>query len=58
MRGFLGKRTPTKYPEVACPLHKKTFSLTTGENLNGDRPPVAVYPVKLEDDYVYIGFDD
>jgi nitrite reductase (NADH) small subunit len=55
-RGLIGEQDGV--PKVACPLHKKTFSLTTGENLNGDCPAVAVYPVKIEGDYVYVGFAD
>ena len=42
--------------KVACPMHKKTFSLENGENLNGDLPSIATYPVKIEDGFVYIGF--
>lgn len=55
-RGLIGEQDGV--PKVACPLHKKTFSLTTGENLNGDCPAVAVYPVKIEEGYVYVGFED
>ncbi len=53
-RGMIGDQNGT--PKVACPLHKKTFSLENGENLNGDLPPIATYPVKIENDRVYIGF--
>jgi nitrite reductase (NADH) small subunit len=53
-RGLIGEEDGV--PRIACPMHKKTFSLTTGENLNGDCPAVAIYPVKIEDDYVYVGF--
>ncbi len=42
-------------PKVACPYHKKTFSLRTGENLNGDDYCIETYPVRLEDGYVYVG---
>jgi nitrite reductase (NADH) small subunit len=45
-------------PKVACPMHKKTFSLEDGSNLNGDDFQIAVYPVKIEDENVYIGFVD
>jgi nitrite reductase (NADH) small subunit len=45
-------------PKVACPMHKKTFSLEDGSNLNGDDYRIAVYPVKIEDENVYIGFVD
>lgn len=44
--------------KVACPLHKKTFSLETGENLNGDLDAIATFPVKIEEENVYIGFAD
>lgn len=55
-RGMLGDDKGT--PKVACPLHKKTFSLETGENLNGDLDAIATYPVKIESEIVYIGFSD
>ncbi len=44
--------------KVACPMHKKTFSLTTGENLNGDLDAIATYPVKIEGDSVFVGFSE
>ncbi|MFD1292258.1 nitrite reductase small subunit NirD [Lutibacter holmesii] len=55
-RGMIGDASGI--PKVACPLHKKTFSLETGENLNGDLAPIATYPVKIEDNFVYIGFSE
>jgi len=55
-RGLIGMEG--EIPKVACPLHKKTFSLESGENLNGDCPPVAIYPVRIQKDYVYVGFRD
>lgn len=45
-------------PKVACPLHKKTFSLEDGSNLNGEEYRIATYPVKIEEGIVYIGFAD
>ncbi|MCC4211542.1 nitrite reductase small subunit NirD [Leeuwenhoekiella parthenopeia] len=45
-------------PKVACPLHKKTFSLEDGSNLNGESYQIATYPVKIQDNMVYIGFSD
>ena len=53
-RGMIGDHKGI--PKVACPLHKKTFSLENGENLNGDIDPIAVYPVKIENEKVFIGF--
>jgi len=53
-RGMIG--TDGDEPKVACPFHKKTFSLKSGDCLNGDECSIATYPVKVEDGYVYIGF--
>lgn len=53
-RGMIGSEEGE--PKVACPYHKNTFSLKSGENLNGDLCSLATYPVKVEDDMVYIGF--
>lgn len=55
-RGMIGD--DKGIPKVACPLHKKTFSLETGENLNSDLNAIAIYPVKVEEGYVYVGFDE
>lgn len=52
-RGMIGDADGE--PKVACPFHKKTFSLCTGENINGEDYAVTTYPVKVEDGYVYIG---
>lgn len=43
-------------PKVACPFHKKTFLLKSGKNPEGDTCDLATYPVKIQNDYVYIGF--
>lgn len=53
-RGMIGD--DKGMPKVACPLHKKTFSLENGENINGDLDAIATYPVKIEGENVYIGF--
>ena len=45
-------------PKVACPMHKKNFSLIDGSNLGGDDLQIATYPVKIENGNVYIGFTD
>ncbi len=51
-RGLLGTHDGT--PKVACPLHKKTFSLTTGEGLSDPRYCVRTYPVELRDADVWL----
>ncbi|WP_299013954.1 nitrite reductase small subunit NirD [uncultured Polaribacter sp.] len=55
-RGMIGD--DKGIPKVACPLHKKTFSLENGENLNGELEAIATYPVKIEDNSVYVGFSE
>ncbi|WP_276088452.1 nitrite reductase small subunit NirD [Pedobacter sp. JY14-1] len=55
-RGMIGAATGE--PKVACPFHKKTFSLNTGACLNGDDcENLKTYPVKLENGTVYIGIN-
>ena len=53
-RGMIG--SVDGEPKVACPFHKKTFSLKTGECLNAEECSIAVFPVRIEDGYVHIGF--
>ena len=52
-RGMIGAQN--EEPKVACPFHKKTFSLKTGECLNGDECALKTYPVKVENGKVFIG---
>lgn len=54
-RGMIG--TQGDEPKVACPFHKKVFSLKTGECLAGDECSIKVYEVKVENDMVYIKVD-
>ena len=54
-RGMVGSQASE--PKIACPFHKKTFSLKTGACLNAEEDAIKVYPVKVENDYVYIGVE-
>ncbi|MGB2129558.1 MAG: nitrite reductase small subunit NirD [Flavicella sp.] len=54
-RGMIGD--DSGIPKVACPMHKKTFSLETGENLNGNLNGIEVFPVEIRDGFVYVGFE-
>tara|TARA_R110001592_G_scaffold140977_4_gene362186 strand:- start:1232 stop:1411 length:180 start_codon:yes stop_codon:yes gene_type:complete len=56
LRGLSGEKNMEA--KVAHPLHKNTFSLKTGENLNGSLDTIALYPVKIEDGFVYVGFSE
>ena len=51
-RGIVGDQAGIA--KVACPLHKKTFSLETGACLSGEDYSVQVFPVKVEDESVYL----
>lgn len=55
-RGMIGDKNGI--PKVACPIHKKQFSLESGECLDDSScGNVKVYPIKVEDDFVFIGVD-
>jgi nitrite reductase (NADH) large subunit len=51
-RGLLGEKGGT--PKVACPLHKKQFSLESGECLTGEDLSIETFDVKVEDGFVYV----
>ncbi len=52
-RGMIG--SVADEPKVACPFHKKTFSLRTGDCLTGDECAIKTYAVKVEDGLVFVG---
>ena len=51
-RGMLGDTHGT--PKVACPMHKKTFSLQTGSSLQGEKYSIRTFPVRTEHDRVLL----
>lgn len=51
-RGMIGDHRGS--PKVACPLHKKTFSLKTGESLQDEEFNIRTFPVKVENGSVYL----
>jgi len=53
-RGMIGSTGELCEPKVACPFHKKTFSLITGECLSGDDYVIKTYPVELHEGRVYV----
>ncbi|MEX2639282.1 MAG: nitrite reductase small subunit NirD [Balneolales bacterium] len=55
-RGLLGSQTDL--PKVACPYHKRAFSLETGECFNGEEDAIATFPVKVEQGFVYVGVNE
>ncbi len=51
-RGIVGDAAGE--PKVACPLHKKTFSLNSGESLQGEEYRIRTFPVRVEGDEVLL----
>ncbi|AFD07045.1 nitrite reductase small subunit NirD [Solitalea canadensis] len=56
-RGMIGSTGENCEPKVACPFHKNTFSLETGQCLTNDEYQIKVYPVKVENGKVYISLE-
>jgi nitrite reductase (NADH) large subunit len=55
-RGLIGDQQGV--PKVACPLHKKTFSLEDGKCLGDDEYRIMTFPVKVVDGWVYVELPD
>lgn len=55
-RGMVGSHEGE--PKVACPFHKKTFSLVSGECMNDDTcSSIRTYPIRIEKGMVLIGIE-
>ena len=52
-RGMIG--SAGEEPKVACPFHKKTFSLQTGQCLNDEAYQIRTFPVMVKENLVYVG---
>jgi nitrite reductase (NADH) large subunit len=51
-RGIVGDQEGR--PKVACPVHKKTFSLETGHGMSDQDYSIRVFPVRVDGDDVYL----
>jgi nitrite reductase (NADH) small subunit len=51
-RGIIGD--DKGQPKVACPQHKKTFALDTGECLSGEPYRIASFAVQVNRGIVYV----
>jgi NAD(P)H-dependent nitrite reductase large subunit/NAD(P)H-dependent nitrite reductase small subunit len=51
-RGILGDQGGA--PKVACPLHKKTYDLSSGRCMSGEDLEIATFPVRVEGDDVFV----
>ena len=55
-RGMIG--TQGDEPKISCPFHKRSFSLLDGHCMNSEENyQLRTYPVKVENNRVYIGFE-
>lgn len=55
-RGMVGEKAGE--PKVACPFHKKQFSLQSGECMDDPEcGTLKTYPVKVEEGIVYVGVE-
>lgn len=53
-RGITG--STQNEPKIACPFHKRTFSLITGQCMNDEScEPISTYPVRIANQQVWIG---
>lgn len=57
-RGMIGSTGEECEPKVACPFHKKTFSLLNGECLSGEDYKLKTYPIKVSEGKVYIWIEN
>ena len=55
-RGMIGDMSDE--PKVACPFHKKSFSLKDGHCMSGDDYTIKTYPIKVEDGLIFIGLNE
>ncbi|MEO1994405.1 MAG: nitrite reductase large subunit NirB [Planctomycetaceae bacterium] len=51
-RGIVGNEGDV--PKVACPLHKKTFSLESGQSLQNEDYRIRTFPVRIDQTHVYL----
>ena len=51
-RGIVGDTQGTT--KVVCPLHKKNFSLQTGECISGEDYSIETFPVRIEGDVLVV----
>jgi len=51
-QGIVGDLSGT--PKVACPLHKKTFDLGSGQELGDGGLQIITFPVKIVQDHVLV----
>ena len=51
-RGLIGDKEGL--PKVTCPMHKKSFCLKDGKNLNDEDLSIITYETKVKEGFVFI----
>ncbi len=51
-RAIIGDQQGT--PKISCPMHKKNFSLETGESMQGEEYKIRTFETKIEGDKVFL----
>ncbi|MAG30539.1 MAG: nitrite reductase (NAD(P)H) small subunit [Deltaproteobacteria bacterium] len=51
-RGLLGSQDGE--PKIACPVHKRTFSLITGKGLSDPAFRIGTFPVRISEGEIYV----
>lgn len=54
-RGMIGDKNGE--PKVACPFHKRNFSLKDGKCLSGDDYTIKTYQVKVEGEDLFVNVE-
>jgi 3-phenylpropionate/trans-cinnamate dioxygenase ferredoxin subunit len=43
---------------IVCPVHRYKFCITNGRNVSGEGYYLKHWPVRIEDEKVYVGFEE
>lgn len=54
----LGKGWCDEHGNVVCPIHRIKFDMRTGKNPTGEGYHRPTYPLKVQEDTLYIGFSN
>lgn len=51
--GFLDKDN-----NIVCPVHRYVFSLVNGRDVSGEGYFLKIYPIKINEDGIFVGFEE
>jgi len=47
-----------KNGNIVCPIHRWEYNLTTGMGAEGQGDYIRIYPIKVKEDGLYVGFKE